>query len=389
MDSAANLVKESADNLAKSADKVDNTLRLWVSSFSEVVSLVQSLNVDVKTPVEQQVEKNSEKKEGYKEESHGVKEEKPIEVKFANENAGEFDPVEEINGGILYDDDYAGLTEITKPKSNSDSINKLGSAAIKTDNGEYVWDDNSKKWVQIKQYTAPDVSAIASGMKNQVEAKKNEAKSNAPKVYTQEDNKALSNLSKSLEDFSSTVKKSQTESATKSQATPSQEVSKIDDKLTTLMEEFDDLLEEDEFFGDGYAKGTTHAKGGMSLVNDGPGNKPEMIVTDRGILIPLAPGDGVIPGDLTENLMKLAKSGGLPMQMPDIKMPDINTNQVINSNATIHFDTLIRVDGNLDEKVLPSIEEIAKGLTNNKNFKQSIYNFTSKEMAKDMRKAGY
>ena len=99
-----------------------------------------------------------------------------------------------------------------------------------------------------------------------------------------------------------------------------------------------------------YAKGTTHAKGGMSLVNDGPGNKPEMIVTKRGILIPLSPGDGVVPGDLTANLMQIAKSGALPLQMPEIKIPDINMGgQVLNSTADIHFDSLIRVDGNVDD----------------------------------------
>lgn len=139
-----------------------------------------------------------------------------------------------------------------------------------------------------------------------------------------------------------------------------------------------------------YAKGTTHAKGGMSLVNDGPGNKPEMIVTKRGILIPLSPGDGVVPGDLTANLMQIAKSGSLPLQMPEIKIPDINMGgQVLNSTADIHFDSLIRVDGNVDETVLPAIKDIATGLMQDSTFKRNIYTFTSKELAKDMKKAGH
>ena len=55
----------------------------------------------------------------------------------------------------------------------------------------------------------------------------------------------------------------------------------------------------------------------------------------------------------------------------------------------VHFDSLIRIDGNVDEKVMPQIEEIAKGLINNTSFKRNIYTFTSKELAKDMKKAGY
>ena len=145
----------------------------------------------------------------------------------------------------------------------------------------------------------------------------------------------------------------------------------------------EELLDEDK----AYAKGTKNSKGGLSLVNDG--NGPEMIVTKRGVLIPLSKGDGVIPADLTENLINLAKAGALPVQTSNVKPPEYHFDQNVNQNMDVHFDSLIRIDGNVDEKVMPQIEEIAKGLINNTSFKRNIYTFTSKELAKDMKKAGY
>ena len=282
MDAAAQLVVDSQNNLSKCLESVDNTLRLWVSSINENVSLKQGLGIDVKSSTDKQVDTNSKKKDkGYVNESHGVKENKPNDPEAAKA-ASNYHVMD--NGEILLlpdEEEDAELYEVYGPYWD----------AQKKKNYYEEYDFKKKKYV--RNYNAK------------------------------------------------------------------------------------------------YAKGTTRAKGGMSLVNDGPGNKPEIIVTKQGILMPLAPGDGVIPGDLTENLMKIAKNGGLPMQMPEIKMPDINTNQVVNSNTNINFDSLIRIDGNVDEKVIPSIEEIAKGLIGNKNFKQNVYNFTSKELAKDMRKAGY
>lgn len=135
-----------------------------------------------------------------------------------------------------------------------------------------------------------------------------------------------------------------------------------------------------------YAKGTTNAKGGLSLVNDGPGKLPEMIVTKNGILIPLAPGDGVVPGDLTAKLIEMAKSG---VTTPEIKMPDINVGQTVNQNSDVHFDALINIQGNVDQSTIPAIKDIASKLMQDNAFKRNIYSYTSKEMAKDMRKAGY
>ena len=138
---------------------------------------------------------------------------------------------------------------------------------------------------------------------------------------------------------------------------------------------------------DGYAKGTKSAKPGLHRINE---KGSEAIVTRRGVmLMPLKAGDGVIPADLTANLMEMAKSGMVPVQTPSFQAPEYNVAQNNNQNVTIHYDTLIRVDGNMDSSVVPQIEEIAKGLINNNSFKKNIYSYTAKELGKDMRKAGY
>lgn len=322
MDSAAKLVSDSSNNLSKSVNQVDNTLRLWIESFNKNVSVNQTTGVDVKKTATQEANKTSEKATGYQEEAKGNKNgttattstkktssttssSSSSSTKYSTEDLWLEQAWEEQMDAMLYEGN--GAAKVKTSSSNTSSNSTSSGSSIK------AWDESRKEYIIIS-------SQLAETLKKQKKL-----------VY--------------------------------------------DDKNKRWVRK--------------YAKGTKSARGGMSLVNDGPGNKPELIVTDHGILLPLSPGDGVIPGDLTENLMKIAQNGGLPMQMPDIKMPDINTNQVVNSNANIHFDSLIRVDGNLDETVLPSIEEIAKQLTSNKNFKQNIYNFTSKEMAKDMRKAGY
>lgn len=174
------------------------------------------------------------------------------------------------------------------------------------------------------------------------------------------------------------------------------EAVKISDQVGDLNKAFRDFVNNGDFSGGklgeeyisgGLAKGTKSAKPGLYQINE---KGPEAIITRRGVmLMPLKAGDGVIPADLTENLMAMAKSGMVPVQTPNFQAPEYNVSQNTNQNVTIHYDSLIRVDGNMDQTVVPQIEEIAKGLISNNAFKKNIYNYTTREMGKDMRKAGH
>ena len=174
------------------------------------------------------------------------------------------------------------------------------------------------------------------------------------------------------------------------------EAVKISDQIGDLNKAFRDFVNNGDFSGGklgeeyisgGLASGTKSAKPGLYQINE---KGPEAIITRRGVmLMPLRAGDGVIPADLTENLMAMAKSGMVPVQTPNFQAPEYNVSQNTNQNVTIHYDSLIRVDGNMDQTVVPQIEEIAKGLISNASFKKNIYNYTTREMGKDMRKAGH
>lgn len=167
------------------------------------------------------------------------------------------------------------------------------------------------------------------------------------------------------------------------------EAEKIREQVGKLNSYFKLLLDKDDITEDlsGYAGGTKSAKAGLHRINE---KGPEAIVTRRGVmLMPLKAGDGVIPADLTENLMAIAKSGMVPVQTPNFQAPQYNVSQNTSQNVTIHYDSLIKVDGNMDQSVVPQIEEIAKGLISNASFKRNIYTYTTKEMSKDMRKAGH
>jgi SLT domain-containing protein len=68
-------------------------------------------------------------------------------------------------------------------------------------------------------------------------------------------------------------------------------------KYFEINEEGNYILKPINESGEGYATGTTSAKGGVSLVGEGG---PELRVLNKG--------DGIIPTDLTKNLMTMAQS---------------------------------------------------------------------------------
>lgn len=81
--------------------------------------------------------------------------------------------------------------------------------------------------------------------------------------------------------------------------------------------------------------------------------------------MPLSKGSGVINANLTSKLMDIATN--YPAY-PNF-MSTIPAGGNVTSNTTVSFDSLITINGNVDESVIPQIENIAKELMNNRNFK--------------------
>ena len=112
----------------------------------------------------------------------------------------------------------------------------------------------------------------------------------------------------------------------------------------------------------GYAKGTKRV-GGVPRVAMTNENGREIIVTKKGILTPVEPSDGIIPNDMTETLMKMAMDYQ-NYSIPEIKIPDVQIVNKDNSNGgdniSIHYDTLLTVQGDVTKDALPDLKTILK-----------------------------
>lgn len=133
----------------------------------------------------------------------------------------------------------------------------------------------------------------------------------------------------------------------------------------------------------GYASGSKYIdRNKLALTQE---NGSEIIVrrSDGTILTPLKRGDGVIPHDLTQNLYKWGQNSpanfmsALTENATNIPMavaPQYNIEQ--------SFDSLIRVDGNVDSTVVGDLEKFAQ------SFYKGAYDYTIKSIASDARKLG-
>lgn len=133
----------------------------------------------------------------------------------------------------------------------------------------------------------------------------------------------------------------------------------------------------------GYASGSKYIdRNKLALTQE---NGSEIIVrrSDGTILTPLKRGDGVIPHDLTQNLYKWGQNspanfmGALTENATNIPMaiaPQYNIEQ--------SFDSLIRVDGNVDSTVVGDLEKFAQ------SFYKGAYDYTIKSITSDARKLG-
>ena len=130
----------------------------------------------------------------------------------------------------------------------------------------------------------------------------------------------------------------------------------------------------------GYAKGTKSIPyEQIAEVNE---EGRELIVTNDGrVLRRLQPGDGVIPNNITENLLKMGENPAKFVQdaITQAQAPVVNKISSGDMNVTNHYDSLLTVNGNVDKEALPELKEILK----------KSYDYTVQNIVKDAAKMGF
>jgi len=145
----------------------------------------------------------------------------------------------------------------------------------------------------------------------------------------------------------------------------------------------------------GYAKGSKSTKDELNWLHDS-----EVIIrkSDGAILQPFNSGDMVFTSKQSENLWKMSQLPAETIKQmvanPDMSkfiQPGITDRLATteNNNQTIHFDSLITINGNADEQTVMDIQQIAEALISNRNFKQNVTKFVTKDLTRDAKKAGY
>lgn len=107
--------------------------------------------------------------------------------------------------------------------------------------------------------------------------------------------------------------------------------------------------------------------------------------SDGAMLTKLNPGDAVAPNDLTENLFKWGEVNPQTFFANAINMtPNIPVIPNAEQNVSIeqHYDSLIHIEGNVDQGVLADLK------TYEKDFLDKSYKYTTNMIAKDCQKVG-
>lgn len=145
----------------------------------------------------------------------------------------------------------------------------------------------------------------------------------------------------------------------------------------------------------GYRKGSHSTDDEMNWLHDS-----EVIIrkSDGAILQPFNSGDMVFNSKMSENLWKMAqiptetvKAMVANPDMSKFNMPGITDriNKTENNNQQIHIDSLITINGNADQQTVADIKQIARELTNSRDFQKNMTNMVTKEMTREAVKAGY
>jgi hypothetical protein len=150
----------------------------------------------------------------------------------------------------------------------------------------------------------------------------------------------------------------------------------------------------------GWASGTKKVRKDQTAWTQEEGAELIVRPSDGAILTPLKANDAVIPANFTDNLFKWGAinpdsfavnpfMGKWGDTTGGSNSNDVLSNNTANQNIDMHFDSLIRVDGNVDADVADRLEDLVKGLTKNKEFQQNVINFVTKDFVRESRKQGF
>ena len=127
---------------------------------------------------------------------------------------------------------------------------------------------------------------------------------------------------------------------------------------------------------------------------------PEMIVrpSDGAILTPMKANDSVIPANLADNLFKWgAISPDKFITNPFVGKWSAEGGSSVTNNADytaapqtveMHFDSLFHIEGNVDESVMPRLENLGKSLVNDRDFQKNVIKFVTKDFVRESKKQG-
>ena len=129
-----------------------------------------------------------------------------------------------------------------------------------------------------------------------------------------------------------------------------------------------------------FASGTTGVSHRLRALIGEDGS--EIATTKSGLVLTLDKGDGVIPHEMTDNLMKMAQ-GILPnIPIQHIKTPDIDISKIGETNVEQHYDSLIHIDGSADAATVEDIKRMTNDLLD------KSYKYTSQKIHDGYIKAG-
>ncbi|MCD2492485.1 hypothetical protein LQE92_07550 [Lacrimispora sp. NSJ-141] len=111
----------------------------------------------------------------------------------------------------------------------------------------------------------------------------------------------------------------------------------------------------DSFKGKKYASGTIYAKKGLHLTNE---SGLEAIMTKDGLLTPFSGGEAVFNRKATDALYEFANNPAiyLQKQLYPVRFPKVNPTNAV----SVHYDSLITVNGDVIKDTIPTISELVK-----------------------------
>ena len=128
---------------------------------------------------------------------------------------------------------------------------------------------------------------------------------------------------------------------------------------------------------------------------------PEIIVRpqDNAILTPMKANDSVIPANLADNLFKWgAISPDKFITNPFVGKWDATgsgSSSITNDDSYLggqtvemHSDSLFHIEGNVDESVMPRLENLGKSLVNDRDFQKNVIKFVTKDFVRESKKQG-